>query len=49
MLLSGDNHGEDPYGILEPDAHTINIDGTHNIILSLLSPGYLLFHVLSVI
>lgn len=31
IFLSDNNHGEDAYGILEPDGNTIDIYGMHNI------------------
>ena len=29
-MLSGNDHGEDAHGLLEPDVNTKNIDGMHN-------------------
>ena len=37
-MLSGNDHGEDAYGILEPDVQTIILDGMQNGSLRFLYP-----------
>ena len=39
-MLAGNDHGEDAYGILEPDVNTINIDGRHNVLIGFMSAMY---------
>ena len=48
-MSSGNDHGEDAYGILEPDVNTGNIDGKHspmnaniNLFVNLKKPMYIL-------
>ena len=37
-MVSGNDHGEDAYGILELDVNTENIDGKHYVMLSFHCP-----------